>query len=201
MPSSRPVLHRASVRGFTLIELMVVVMIVAILAVIAVPSIVRQLRERRSAEAAQRVAALYRSARLRAMGRGSAVLVRFQNQRFEMLEAIQGAGNAVAGCESMPLSSCTAANFTTAAGYLSVADFNPTSFEGVGVTARDASDASSAVTSLDVCYTPLGRAFTRTLAADSLSPMTGVATFSVARTGGLARTVTVLPNGVARLAL
>jgi hypothetical protein len=55
---------------------------------------------------------------------------------------------------------------------------------------------------LDVCFTPLGRAFQRTASNQTLTPMAGVATFTVDRgTGSLTRTVAVLPNGVSRLTL
>jgi prepilin-type N-terminal cleavage/methylation domain-containing protein len=185
-------------RGFTLIELMVVVMIISILAVIAVPSVVERMRERRSAEAAQRIAALYRSARLRAMGRGAAVLVRYNAGSFSVLEATQGNVGVAAGCETLPLNSCTATS------WLDVTAFDLPrrgEYEGVTVSARDASDSSTATTQLDVCYTPLGRAFTRLVPANPFDPMTGVASFAVGRSGGLSRTVAVLPNGVARLAL
>src|SRR5512146_66728 len=88
--------HRArgAERGFTLVELIVVVIIIAVLAVMAIPTITQQMRSRRTQFAAKEVAALYRDARMRAMGRGSAVLVRFESNvtaegRLEMREAVR----------------------------------------------------------------------------------------------------------------
>ncbi|HSC85960.1 MAG TPA: prepilin-type N-terminal cleavage/methylation domain-containing protein, partial [Polyangiaceae bacterium] len=83
---------RRGAAGFTLVELMVVVLIITILAVIAVPGISRQLANRRARTSADFIATLYRNARLRAMARGSAVLVRFDaaTSRYEVREAIWG---------------------------------------------------------------------------------------------------------------
>src|SRR5688572_14870591 len=66
----------AGVRGFTLIELCAVVLIITVFAAVAIPTAVSQLRDRRMQEAARRIGMVYRQARLRALGRGSAVLVR-----------------------------------------------------------------------------------------------------------------------------
>ncbi|HEY6556981.1 MAG TPA: prepilin-type N-terminal cleavage/methylation domain-containing protein, partial [Polyangiaceae bacterium] len=55
-PLSSHVLRAA--RGFTLIELMVVVIIIAVLAVIAIPQITFRMRDRRTQAAAQEVSTL-----------------------------------------------------------------------------------------------------------------------------------------------
>ena len=63
------------VRGFTLIELMVVVILVGILAVMAIPQMTYANVEKRSYNDAITVGELFREARPRAMGRGSAEMI------------------------------------------------------------------------------------------------------------------------------
>lgn len=179
-------------RGFTLIELMVVVVIVGILAVIAVPSVTDRLRERRSQEAAERIALLYRTARMRAMGRGGAVFVRFTSGGFFMFEAVapmQGDPSCV-----LPFTGCANPPQTTEVTRLDLP--NRSEYSGIAV----AEGASR--TELEVCYSPLGRAFVRGAPADPLAPLASVLTFDVNRGSGagLTRRVTVLPNGIARVA-
>ncbi len=176
---------------------MVVVTIIAILATIAVPSMALRIRDRRSQEAAQKVAAVYRTARLRAMGRGSAILVRFDSGTFDVYEAILGDAAPSANCFNLPSSSCTRTDWSSdqkrkATTHFAVSERGE--YSGISIT--------SATTFLDVCFTPLGAAYQRTGSSDTLTPMAGARTFTVKRDAeGIARTIAVLPNGVARLGL
>lgn len=194
-PRIRPKCLRAS-RGFTLVELMVVVLIVAILAAIAVPSVVERMRERRSAEAAQRIASLYRGARMRALGRGSAVMISYNQGAFTVREAVRPSTS----CPGEPSSSCINTNWSDANNYAELSRFDPTKrseYQGLTLAA-----VPSTTTRLDICFTPMGRAYTRTDNLPFTTPMVQVANFNVGRSGSvLTRTVMVLPNGVARIAL
>jgi prepilin-type N-terminal cleavage/methylation domain-containing protein len=202
----RPRRTRATARGFTLIELVVVVVIISVLAVLAVPSVTERMRERRSSQAAQEISTLYRNARMRALGRGSAVLVRYQNAGFRVLEAVEGTAAAVArggsvACQPLPTSGCVSNDWGPTGTFRVVSEFNPAirgEFKDVTTTVRNVEDEMA--TYLDVCFSPLGRSFSRTASGVPLTPMTGVVSVSVKRPTGLERTVVVLPNGIARLA-
>jgi type II secretory pathway pseudopilin PulG len=192
-----------------LVELMTVVIMITIFAVIAIPAVTQQARERRAQEAADRVASLYRGARLRAMGRGSAILVRFTpgtRGRFEVLEAQRGS-SAESGCEALPVSSCLSPDWNGPADEdyrsLSVLDLaNRGEYDRINMEMHDQTDAK--VNALDICFTPMGRAFARTNAAQALAPLTKTHVAEVWRADGttrLGRTrrVIILPNGAARI--
>lgn len=182
-----------------------VVIIVAILAVLAIPSISARMRDRRTQQAAGEVMNLYRAARMRAMGRGSAVLVGYTKSgapegKLELREAIRGgSGN----CAQMPVTGCQLTDWTATGTNKLIGEFNPgirSEYSGVEV---ELAVGGVAATQMDVCFTPMGRAFAR---ADGgvFAPLTQVPVATVQRkdggsTVGLIREILILPNGHARI--
>ena len=203
---------RATERGFSLLEIIVVVLIIAVLAVIAIPSITLRMKDRQAQEVAHRVTTFYRNARMRAMGRGAAMLVRFDNGKVEVREAQVGT-NAVtdSNCAPLPSSTCTGTTWDVAdpdnhrvAGQVIAAGH----YKDVTIDAYSPAGAlAPALTpQLDVCFTPMGRAFFRLNQAAAFQPLTGTASVEVYRTPGgtpqgRKRKIMLLPNGSARLAL
>jgi type II secretory pathway pseudopilin PulG len=185
-----------------------VVSIVTIFAALAIPSAVNQLRDRRVQEAARQIAIVYRQARMHALGRGSAVLVHFEDGEMRVREAILG--EAVGGednCADLPVSSCLVPDWANAASYREIDGFRVAntglSSLTLGLTSggTDASSdsGSTALTTLDVCFTPMGRTFARTAEADRLTPISDTFVAKLSRPGSRTRSVALMPNGTARL--
>lgn len=188
-----------SSRGFTLIELLAVVLIITVFAGLAIPAAVVQLRDRRIQESARQIALVYRQARLRAMGRGAAVLVRFRDENFTVLEARQG--TAAGECADLPIASCTTPDWNNADESRLVDGHSEAAGGDLGNVSIGIVDSNdTAVTELEVCFTPMGRAFSRELSTALFAPMTEAYLASVSRPGVLrTRNVVLMPNGTARL--
>jgi type IV fimbrial biogenesis protein FimT len=186
--------------------MMAVVVMITVLAVIAIPLATRQLRDRRTQDAAQQIATLYQSARMRSMGRGSAVLVRYAPGTpgtFTMLEAQRGPndtanGTPNAACAALPVSSCLTTDWVTAAleQYRTVTTLDQSGDTGLTIVMNGG-------IGLDICFTPMGRTYAGTT-GQTLTSVTDVYTAAVGRAASSnvrARQVLILPNGAARLSL
>jgi type IV fimbrial biogenesis protein FimT len=182
---------------------MAVVTIIAVFAALAIPSAVVQLRDRRVQEAARSIALVYREARLRALGRGSAVLVRFDDGVMTVHEARVGAAvGGVAGCADLPVSSCLDTDWSLAAEQRVVGGYQPPAsgeMSDLSVAVTDSADA--AVPNLDICFTPVGRGFARRENTNGpFSPLADAFVATVSRPGMTrTRQVVLMPNGTARL--
>lgn len=186
--------------------MMAVVIMITLLAAMAIPLATRQLRDRRTQDAAQKIATLYQSARMRAMGRGSAVLVRYTAGTpgtFTVLEAQRGPNDTASGapnpaCAALPVSSCLTTDWVNAATeqYRTVTTLDLTADAGLTIVMNGGVD-------LDMCFTPMGRTYAATT-GQTLTNVTSVYTATVGRAASSnvrARQVLVLPNGAARLSL
>lgn len=193
-------------RGFTLIELMTVVVIIGVTAALTMPVTTEQMRQRRARDLAQQISRIYNTARMRALGRGTSVLVKYdQATGFRMFESIEGVAAATARnaplCAAQPGLGCLSNNWDLSAGTTrQVQTLNPMSSLKLVAYAQDGVTVRPL---MDVCFTPLGRTF---LSFDGLAPrtpMAGATKIDVQRAdgGGYGYAVAILPTGMARVGL
>lgn len=182
------------------------VIIIGILAAIAVPGAANRFRENRSQRAANEIATLYRNARMRAMGRGSAVLVRWNAgaETFQVLEAIQGPDPTPA-CASQPVAQCRApATRWQVPGTVNQL-LGTFSAQALGELTTTVTLGGAEVDELDICFSPMGAAFMAEsdvgANAALLQPMGAIPVVRVSRDSGvgLTRQILFLPNGTSRV--
>jgi type IV fimbrial biogenesis protein FimT len=194
---------RGKTRGFTLLELMLVVVMIGIVVALGIPSIAAQMRDRRTNQAAHEVSLLYRQARSVAMGRGTAVVVRFRAASRGSIEVLAAKNTDVQSCLGLPAPSCNA-NVWDTANTVSVGSFDPTRL-GVYDNVKLSFANIALDTEGDLCFSPLGRPYWRNVFVGdhNFLPMNEVPTVTVAPVDdtGLTRTVLVVPTGASRLAL
>jgi len=189
-------------------ELLTVVAIIGILSVAAAPSFVRIMRDRRVNNAAQQFADMYRTARSRAMGRGSATLVRWNENanlptptnrdgRMVMREAIMGAGQGAL----LPSTSCFATNWatnSTTSRFVTSFDDRWERYDPAAAAFQSAGGAP--VTYAEICFTPRGRTFIRYAPNGAFTPLSSVPRVEVRNTKSTMRRYVIMPpNGVARV--
>jgi type IV fimbrial biogenesis protein FimT len=163
------------------------------------------MRDRRTNQAAHEVAILYRQARAVAMGRGTAVLIRYDAAPRGVITVLESRNPGTDGvnCLGLPAPSCNA-NAWNAANSLQVGSFDPSLskvYDNVQLTFVN----STSDTEGDLCFSPLGRPYWRNVhvGQQNFQPLTEVPRIEVSPIDhiGLTRTVLVLPTGAARLAL
>jgi prepilin-type N-terminal cleavage/methylation domain-containing protein len=183
--------RRVRQRGFSLIELFIVVMIIGVIAALAIPTMSVTHFDRRAYDDAGSVTQLLRSARTRAIARGGAVLVAMTSNgttdrgTFLTFEAVStnvtdAFGNT--GLNRTPVSSCKSPTNWTPLPVGGTTNTSVLLVDGVNLNApldgtaniqtqffiypNPTTNAQTAVPSAaNICYSPLGRSYVATGAA------------------------------------
>ncbi len=210
MPVSiRHRLDRSTRRGFSMIEMLAVIAFIGFVAAAAAPTYVEVTRDRRVDAAALAIADIYRTGRARAMGRGAAVVVRWDANaptptvaqpqgHFTMREAIAGPTGI---SSNLPTASCFTPDWSdasTTSKYVVAFDERAKRYEPAAATFLD--DTGTTQNFSQICFTPRGRTYVRYANNGAFSVMTGVPRVQVANTvTNFNRFVPLPPHGSARV--
>lgn len=203
------IIARRRQAGFTLIEMLAVVTFIGIVVAAAAPSWIELTRDRRVENAAIGIADLYRTARARSMGRGSAILVRWDanasmptnsepSGHFTMREGVAGPTGA---SKNLPTASCFTpdwGNAGTTSKFVMAFDERRKRYDPAEAEFLD--DNANVKQYAHICFTPAGRTFVRYAATGTFSVLTGVPRVRVTnKTTKFQRFVVFPPHGSARV--
>jgi prepilin-type N-terminal cleavage/methylation domain-containing protein len=213
---------RASRRGFSLIELMVVIIIIGVVAALAVPTMAAGRTDRHAYDDAGSIMQFFREARTRAVARGGAILISMtfngptDRGTFNMYESVAlnaggvGTNTPVASCKTPTVWNPLAAANTNV-NLVDALNLNGTieqeaDIETQFLTYDPVAGTTSNVAGGFLCFTPLGRTYFNqvTPVFDGSLPTLSPLEFRVTRMSGgvpygTIRSVLLPPNGMARV--